>query len=235
MNGLVVSRPEKPVDFLIELLGKQPAPRFCVVGPPGYGTESVCESIVKEYNVVPVSLPPLVEEARERIVDGVTVAEHCADGKQLPDYIVVKLLAERLNKPDCQEKGWLIEGIPATKGQAQQLVAAGFVPDKVAFLTAPDDNIIKAVPVTADPPPGAAEGEEAPSQGERKKVLEGKLKEYRWEIDKVLPVFSHISKVFESGQATPNEQQLQQIYSFLSEKASDAGLKDVREKLTTGA
>lgn len=29
------------------------------------------------------------------------------------------------------EKGWLLEGVPATKGQAQQLVAAGHVPDKV--------------------------------------------------------------------------------------------------------
>jgi len=220
LNGLVVSRPEKPVDFLIDLLAKRTAPRYCVVGPPGFATEGVAESIFSKYNLVLVSLPPLLEEARERIVDGLTLAQHCEGGKALPDYIVVKLLAERLSKPDCAEKGWLLEGIPATKGQSQQLVAAGFVPDKVVFVTAPDDNIIKAVPAEV-------EGVET-SQEERKKELQGKLQAYRWEIEKVAPVFAHVSKVFESASVTMSPEQLVPVYSFLDEKPADPGLKDVK-------
>lgn len=212
MNALVVSKPDTPVDFLIELLGKPTAPRLCVVAPPGFNIEAVVEAITVKHNVVPVSMPPLIEEARERIIDGKTVAEH---GEALPDHIVVKLLTERLAKPDCMEKGWLLEGIPLTKGQAQQLVAAGHVPDKVLLLSAPDDNILKAVPAGED-------------QTERKKELVGKLQSYRWEIDKVAPIFSHVSKLFESASPYASAELIEQIQGFIRETPTDPGLKDAK-------
>merc|ERR1712185_220918 len=67
LNGLIVSKPEKPVDFLIDLLGKSTAPRFAVVAPPGFVIESAIEAVVMQYNVVPITLPPLLEEAKERL------------------------------------------------------------------------------------------------------------------------------------------------------------------------
>lgn len=215
LNGLVVSKPEKPVEFLIELLGKGKAPRYCVVGPPGFALEGVTEAMVNKYNMVGVSLAPLVEEARERIIDGQTVAEHCADGKALPDNIVVKLLSERLAKPDCMEKGWVIEGVPATKGQAQQLIAAGYVPDKVAYLSAQDDTIIKAVP----------KGEE---QQANKKSLVDKLNLYRWDHEKAAPIFAHLSKTFESKVPSVGSAGMAEIFAFLEETSVDPGLKDAK-------
>merc|ERR1711988_1878168 len=130
MNGLVINKPEKPVDFLIELLGKAPAPRFVMVSPPGLVNDAAVNAIVEKYNVVPITLAPLIEEAKDRIFDGLTIPELQNEGKALPDSIVVKLLSERLMKPDCIEKGWLLDRVPTTKGQAQELVAAGHVPDK---------------------------------------------------------------------------------------------------------
>merc|ERR1712178_300958 len=110
----------------------------------------------------------------------------CATLQPLPDDIVVKLLSERLGKPDCLEKGWVLQEVPITKGQAQQLVASGHVPDKVVFLTAPDDTIVKAV----------AAGEDVL---ERKKALVAKLQVYRRAVDKVAPIFAHVSKEIETG------------------------------------
>merc|ERR1712216_18216 len=180
LNNLIVSKPDKPVDFLIDLLGKHTAPRLCAVAPPGFVADGCYASIVEKNNVVPISLAPLVEEAKQRYIDGKTVAEH---GEAIPDNIVVKLLSERLAKPDCAEKGWLLQGVPTTKGQAQQLVASGLVPDKVVYLSAPDDVTVKSVP----------DGEE---QAERKKALAGALQTYRRELQKMLPIFSHMAKEF---------------------------------------
>merc|ERR1711907_412843 len=216
LNNLIVSKPDKPVDFLIDLLGKHTAPRLCAVAPPGFVADGCYHEIVEKNNVVPVSLPPLVEEAKERIIDGKTVAEHEEDGKAIPDHIVVKLLAERLVKPDCVEKGWLLQGVPTTKGQAQQLVALGHVPDKVVFLSAPDDVIVKSVP----------EGEE---QADRKKALAGQLQAYRHDMDKMQPTFSHVGKQFEvNGGYVPSDVN-EMVLAFLEEKTSDPGLKNTKK------
>jgi len=223
LNSLVISKPEKPVDFLIELLGKKPAPRFCVVTPPGFPVASVTENILKEYNVVLVSLAPLVEAARARIIDGLTVAEHEEKGP-VPDYIVVKLIAERLSKPDCIEKGWLLEGVPLTRGQSQQLVAAGHVPDKVVHFTSPDDTIIKAVTV----PESETQKEDLLA---RKKELAAQLPSYRWEVSKALELFNHIARTYEvkdpATVTTEGQYDWKQVLGFLGEQPADAGLKDI--------
>lgn len=215
LNSLVVAKPDKPVDHLIELLGKKTAPRVCVVAPPGFVVAGVTQAICEQNNTVLVSFEPLLEEARERIIDGKTVADHEAEGKGIPDHIVIKLITERLVKPDCVEKGWLLEGVPATKGQAQQLVAAGHVPDKVVYVSATDDILIKAV----------ADGEDV---NERKKELVGKLASYRWELQKSTPTFAHVSRLFEVTSAYMPADQLQQIHDFIAEKPADAGLKDIK-------
>lgn len=216
LNSIVVSKPDKPVDFLIDLLSKSKAPRFCAVAPPGFTADEAFSQIVEKHNVVPVCLAPLVEEAKERIIDGKTVTEHCEDGKALPDNIVVKLLSERLAKPDCVEKGWLLQGVPTTKGQAQQLVASGLVPDKVVYLSAPDDVIAKAVP----------DSEEPQDTVTKKKELMVSLKTYRRELEKMVPIFSHISKEFEvsSAYVSPSGDTGGQIMAFLDERRADPGL-----------
>merc|ERR1711907_698227 len=215
LNSIVVSKPDKPVDFLIDLLSKSKAPRFCAVAPPGFTADEAFSQIVEKHNVVPVCLAPLVEEAKERIIDGKTVTEHCEDGKAIPDHIVVKLLAERLAKPDCVEKGWLLQGVPTTKGQAQQLVALGHVPDKVVYISAPDDVIVKSVP----------EGEE---QAERRKLLADALHTYNRELKKMLPIFTHLSREFQVTVAHVPSDVNEKVLAFLDEKAFDPGLKNTK-------
>jgi len=167
-----------------------------------------------------VSLAPLVEEARARIIDGLTVAEHEADGKAIPDHIVVKLLSERLAKPDCAEKGWLIEGVPTTRGQAQQLVAAGHVPDKVVHVSCPDDTIIKAVTV----PESQTQAEDLLT---RKKELAGVLPGYRWECAKAMEALSNVSRAYEVTDPGSVEKAIPEIMAFLAAKPGDEGLRNI--------
>lgn len=91
------------------------------------------------------------------------------------------------------------------------LVAAGHVPDKVVYLSAPNYTIVKAVP----------EGEDVL---ERKKALISQLDVYRRHIEKVVPIFSHVSKEFELECAYASEEACKNVVTFLDSKAADPGL-----------
>ena len=149
------------------------------------------------------------------------MAEHEADGKAIPDHIVVKLLSERLVKPDCAEKGWLLEGAPLTRGQAQQLVAAGHVPDKVVHVSCPDDTILKAVTV----PESETQAEDLQA---RKKELAGALPGYRWEVAKAMDALSNVSRSYEVTDPSSVEKCLPDLLAFLAATPGDQGLSGIK-------
>merc|ERR1712164_67222 len=109
------------------------------------------------------------------------------------------------------EKGWLLQGVPYTKGQAQQLVASSQVPDKVVYMSAKDDVIVKTV----------AEGED---QMARKKELMASLQVYRRQLAEVVPIFSHISKEFVVDHGHMPSETTEAVLEFLDERRADPGL-----------
>ena len=48
---------------------------------------------------------------------GQKAKEKMEAGELVPDEIIIGLVAERLNEPDCKEKGWLLDGFPRTEAQ----------------------------------------------------------------------------------------------------------------------
>merc|ERR1711934_53479 len=180
LTATILAKPDKPLDFLIDLLSATPAKRYAVCAPPAVPLEAAVKAVSDQEGVIAVSLPPLLDEAKERIIDGKTVEEHGADGATVPDHIVVKLVAERLSKPDCAEKGWVLENIPSTKGQAQRLVAHGFLPDKLLLLNAPDDVIVKQT-----------------LEEDQRAGLPEEIARYRKNMTEVTPMFAATMQQFE--------------------------------------
>merc|ERR1712195_361352 len=78
MTTLLLSKPDAPVDFLIDLLSASRSQRIAVCAPPGVKLESVVKAIANDLGVIVVSVPPLIDEAQERYIEGKTVAEHGA-------------------------------------------------------------------------------------------------------------------------------------------------------------
>lgn len=48
----------------------------------------------------------------------------------VPDTIITRALANRLNKQDCIQKGWVLHGFPRDLDQAQMLGAMGYSPNR---------------------------------------------------------------------------------------------------------
>lgn len=76
---------------------------------------------------------------------GLEAQRHMDSSKTVPGHLLMKLLLERLQHTDCQTHGWVLDGFPHTRKQAEELTAAGHVPDKVILLEGPHALLLNRV------------------------------------------------------------------------------------------
>ncbi len=92
-----------------------------LMGPPGAGKGTQAEMMAKEFSVPHVSTGDIFRSAiKEGTEMGKKAKEYMDKGALVPDEIVVGIMKERLQKPDCAE-GVLLDGFPRTAEQAEAL------------------------------------------------------------------------------------------------------------------
>lgn len=64
-------------------------------------------------------------------------------GALVPDDLIIGIVKDRLAAPDCQSKGWLLDGFPRTGAQAQALTQAGIHASKFILLNVPDEILVE--------------------------------------------------------------------------------------------
>jgi adenylate kinase len=97
-----------------------------LLGPPGAGKGTQAERIVKDYELTYVSTGDILRAAVKQQTNlGRKAKDYMEQGKLVPDELVVAIVKERLNEPDCVE-GALLDGFPRTVAQAESLEQALF-------------------------------------------------------------------------------------------------------------
>ncbi|GLE09209.1 hypothetical protein PINS_up020800 [Pythium insidiosum] len=66
-------------------------------------------------------------------------------GELVPDELIVDVVLARVTQPDCMARGWLLDGFPRTRAQADVMLAQGVVPDLVLALDVPDDEVVRRI------------------------------------------------------------------------------------------
>lgn len=90
-------------------------------GPPGSGKGTQANRLVKHLGIPHLSTGEMLRDAiRQGSELGETAARFMDDGCLVPDDLVVGIVSERLQKPDCQS-GCLFDGFPRTVEQARLL------------------------------------------------------------------------------------------------------------------
>jgi adenylate kinase len=101
----------------------EPHPLIILLGAPGAGKGTQATEIVKEFGVVHISTGDMFRENfKNQTPIGKKAKGYMDAGQLVPDEIVIDMLRERLQKPDC-EKGALLDGFPRTLAQAEALEA----------------------------------------------------------------------------------------------------------------
>lgn len=111
-----------------------------IMGAPGSGKGTQAALICKKHNIPHVSTGDIL---RKNIADGTQLGKQAKAymdaGKLVPDDLVIALLKDRLEKPDCKD-GFLLDGFPRTEAQANAL--AGIVKIDIALNLVTDLNAL---------------------------------------------------------------------------------------------
>lgn len=117
------------------------------LGPPGAGKGTQAQMLIKEFNLPQISTGEILREAvRQGTPLGQQAGPLMAEGKLVPDEIVIGIVNERLKADDCQH-GFVLDGFPRTVPQAQALTKAlrahGKRIDRVISLEVPNEVIVE--------------------------------------------------------------------------------------------
>jgi adenylate kinase len=100
-----------------------PAPgvRVIFLGPPGAGKGTQAARVAAHLGVPRISTGDMLREAIARGTPlGRKVAPLMEKGGLVPDDLLIALISERLQQPDCA-KGYILDGFPRTLPQAERL------------------------------------------------------------------------------------------------------------------
>ena len=115
--------------------------RLVLLGPPGAGKGTYASRLTVKLGVPHISTGDMVREEIKKQTDlGRKIKEYSDRGALVPDEIIIKLLANRLRKSDC-DKGFILDGFPRTISQAEALEKIAKI-DLVINLNVPDEIII---------------------------------------------------------------------------------------------
>lgn len=124
------------------------APMYIVMlGPPGAGKGTQAKRIAQELDLVHVSTGDLFRENLKNETElGKLAQQYMDQGELVPDDVTIRMVEERLSRPDCAD-GAVLDGFPRTTDQAKALDRLlekfdGGV-DLVPFIKVPDDVLVE--------------------------------------------------------------------------------------------
>ena len=92
-----------------------------LLGPPGAGKGTQARMLEENYGMVQLSTGDMLREAVKKGEQLGREAKKIMDaGKLVPDELMIKLIEERIDEPDCA-KGFILDGFPRTVPQAVAL------------------------------------------------------------------------------------------------------------------
>jgi adenylate kinase len=117
--------------------------RVILLGAPGAGKGTQAQYICKEFGIPQISTGDMLRAAvKAETSFGLAAKEVMDAGRLVSDDIIIGLVKERLEQPDCTT-GCLFDGFPRTIPQAEALRDSGVDIDHVVEVAVDDEEIIE--------------------------------------------------------------------------------------------
>lgn len=115
--------------------------KLIFVGPQGCGKGTQAKIVSERLDVCHISTGDLLRATEGDLRAGVKL--YTDEGNLVPDELIVRILKERVNEPDC-EKGFILDGFPRNVAQAKELDKIMDV-DKVIEIKISDDESVRRI------------------------------------------------------------------------------------------
>ena len=116
--------------------------RLILLGGPGAGKGTQAIFIKEQFQIPQISTGDMLRAA---IQAGTSLGKEAKtfmdEGNLVPDGVIIGLVQERIQAPDCAE-GFLLDGFPRTIPQADAMKSSGIAIDAVVDMSVPDETII---------------------------------------------------------------------------------------------
>ena len=180
--------------------------RMILIGPPGAGKGTQAQRLVQQYTIPHISSGDMLRAA---VAEGTALGKE-ADGfmkagQLVPDEVVIGMVIDRIGKPDAG-KGFMLDGFPRTRPQAEALDAAlttaGVALDRVLLIEVPDGLIVERIvgrrtdPQTGaifhlsfNPPPPEIAGRLVQRKDDTEEACRARLDKYHSETAPIVPFY----------------------------------------------
>jgi adenylate kinase len=159
-----------------------------LLGPPGAGKGTQAERLQADYGFVQLSTGDML---RASVAAGSEIGRRAKSimdrGELVPDEIVVSIISDRIDAPDCA-KGFILDGFPRTTSQAaaldEMLAKKGMKLDAVVELTVDDTILLERIKGRA-----AEAGASGARADDNAETLAKRLKVYHEQTAPLLPYY----------------------------------------------
>jgi adenylate kinase len=158
-----------------------------LLGPPGCGKGTQAQILQDRFGAVQLSTGDMLRAAVKAGTEHGKRAEKIMNtGKLVPDDLIVSMIAERIDEPDCAN-GFILDGFPRTVAQAEaldvMLEKKGLKLDHVIELAVDEEALFARIEGRAAESAGAARADDNPE------TLKKRLAVYRKQTAPILPYY----------------------------------------------
>lgn len=182
LREVIIHQPANPIKFLQDKLKSRPPLTLCVIGPPGINRSKYCQTIAADYNIKHIHTGKLLRQKKE-------LKDVIEAGALVEDSIVIDMVKAELGK--ARMTGWVLDGFPRTKVQAQTLALKemGFGLDKVLLLNTGEKAIRQRYAAKM-----ASAGYNA---AEKEDLINARLQQYQRHVISIAELFKNVIRQIE--------------------------------------